>query len=552
MADELEYVISGALLDCSEGTVPGKFQATPRNVRIQGLRVGNAADKLPFTNIPSFAICQQLTKAAGGTPVPCVPAVTAWQDTYPVRVNKQEVLLFRSHCRCTTGQGKIEFITSGQSPVPPEMSQQLEAMQQEAQAALAQAEAEKDSVGEAGFLEGMIPIWGSGRDLIHSVQTGSWGMAALNAGFLVWDIASVAAGLVTFGAATVAMQGAKTGVRSLIKAGTKVAVRGVVRQTAEALAKAAAMKVGLRKGLLKLASTRVCVLACFEAGTPVAVGGGGYRNIEELVAGDMVWGRHEQTGVLGLYPVVATMSRTTDHLIELRLGSERIATTTEHPFYSRVQSAEAGTWVEGWQRAGTLVVGDAVLRSDGQWVGVRGVAHRTEFAEPVAVYNIEVADAHTYFVGKWQWWVHNATVCISKGLKELKELAKKFGKPPHSPDFKKWLDKGGDIKVSDNGKEWVYKRKDGVEVTYKDGHPTFDPHARQEVKIPEMKGNHTTDYTDADRLAPKGPRQDGNTWHHHQDMKRMQEVPTDIHKDFTHKGGVSGTKKSKGVKLKKK
>ncbi|MBO0950802.1 HNH endonuclease [Fibrella forsythiae] len=74
---------------------------------------------------------------------------------------------------------------------------------------------------------------------------------------------------------------------------------------------------------------------------------------------------------------------------------------------------------------------------------------------------------------------------------------------------------------------------------------------RQEVKIPDMKGNHTTDYTDADKLAPQGPRLDGNTWHHHQDMERMQEVPTDIHKDFTHKGGVSGTKKSKGVKLKK-
>jgi hypothetical protein len=48
---------------------------------------------------------------------------------------------------------------------------------------------------------------------------------------------------------------------------------------------------------------------------------------------------------------------------------------------------------------------------------VRAVAHRTEFSEPVVVYNIEVAEAHTYFVGQWRWWVHNATVCVKKVLK---------------------------------------------------------------------------------------------------------------------------------------
>ncbi|MBO0950801.1 hypothetical protein [Fibrella forsythiae] len=67
-----------------------------------------------------------------------------------------------------------------------------------------------------------------------------------------------------------------------------------------------------------------------------------------------------------------------------------------------------------------------VMRSDGQWVAITQADHRTEFDQPQLVYNIEVAHAHTYFIGKWMWWVHNAEVCVSKGLRELRELAKKF------------------------------------------------------------------------------------------------------------------------------
>ena len=50
-------------------------------------------------------------------------------------------------------------------------------------------------------------------------------------------------------------------------------------------------------------------------------------------------------------------------------------------------------------------MGDEVIRSDGQWVAVTAVEHRTEFDRPQIVYNIEVGQAHTYFVGKWMWWV---------------------------------------------------------------------------------------------------------------------------------------------------
>ena len=30
-----------------------------------------------------------------------------------------------------------------------------------------------------------------------------------------------------------------------------------------------------------------------------------------------------------------------------------------------------------------------------------------------------------------------------------------------------------------------------------------------------------------------------NTWHHHEDLKTLQEVNKSIHAEFTHRGGVS-------------
>jgi hypothetical protein len=196
-----------------------------------------------------------------------------------VKVGGAETLLFRSCINCPLGQGKIEFVTLGQLPVPPEMSQQIKETKEDADEALKQAELEKNCVGEAGLLEGAIPVWGSGRDLIHAAQTGDKLGMAMNAAFLVWDVASVVAGVFSFGTATVAMAGAK--------AGGKVAL-GAAKKQMQALAlKSAALKNGL-KNIRSFAAKipRICVTACFPAGTPVAVEGG-YKNIEELVVGDL-------------------------------------------------------------------------------------------------------------------------------------------------------------------------------------------------------------------------------------------------------------------------
>ena len=81
----------------------------------------------------------------------------------------------------------------------------LKALQEQAQRELDDS-GQGNSVGETGFVEGMIPVWGSGRDLVNDIQTGDVGGAILNGGFLVWDVASIVVGVFTFGGGTVAMQ----------------------------------------------------------------------------------------------------------------------------------------------------------------------------------------------------------------------------------------------------------------------------------------------------------------------------------------------------------
>ena len=69
-------------------------------------------------------------------------------------------------------------------------------------------------------------------------------------------------------------------------------------------------------------------------------------------------------------------------------GNEQtLRVTEEHPFY--VEAA-------GWTPARKLDVGDIILGADGP---LTVVANELEsHPEGVAVYNLEVAEAHTYFV----------------------------------------------------------------------------------------------------------------------------------------------------------
>ena len=113
-------------------------------------------------------------------------------------------------------------------------------------------------------------------------------------------------------------------------------------------------------------------------------------------------------------------------------------------------------------------------------------------------------------------------------------------KPKNSPNPQKWRNKGGKISIDKDG-VWVYTNSKGQSVKYVDGYPDFKGAGltNQEVDIGQFK-DYTTDFKNADLLAPNGPRDAvNNTWHHSQDGHTLQEVDKAVHKEFTHRGGMS-------------
>ena len=136
------------------------------------------------------------------------------------------------------------------------------------------------------------------------------------------------------------------------------------------------------------------VFGCFPEGTEVACEDG-WRPIEELRPGDLVWTCDPETGTVFLAEVLEAYRRTSDHLIVLTVGDEEIETTSEHPF-----------WVvgRGWTKAGALIAGDALRTLGGTALPVKHIERRDGI---VTVYNIRVAGAHTYFVSTKQVLVHN-------------------------------------------------------------------------------------------------------------------------------------------------
>lgn len=123
------------------------------------------------------------------------------------------------------------------------------------------------------------------------------------------------------------------------------------------------------------------------------------------------------------------------------------------------------------------------------------------------------------------------------------------GKPLNSPMLDKWIEKGGTVWQEIDSQTWVYK--DGMDniVRYPGGYPDFKPYEIQSVDVPDLKGNHrlgpSGDFGKANALAPDGPANlADNTWHHHENGVTMQEVPKEIHSNFTHRGGVSKIKRT--------
>ncbi len=142
--------------------------------------------------------------------------------------------------------------------------------------------------------------------------------------------------------------------------------------------------------------------ASFVAGTPVKTSDG-EKPIEKVSQGDLVLSRSPDTGEEEYRPVTQTLQRETRQLYRIRYSDGSVIQSTRfHPFF-----VEEGKQVE----AEELERGMSSLLSEEKESLLGKLRIETveelQLKEPVAVYNMEVEEFHTYFVGQHQVWVHN-------------------------------------------------------------------------------------------------------------------------------------------------
>jgi hypothetical protein len=142
---------------------------------------------------------------------------------------------------------------------------------------------------------------------------------------------------------------------------------------------------------------------CFGAGTLI-VTAAGLVPIETLDRGDLVLTRSEPDQPTVERAITALHVTPGKPILEIWVQEagaepELIEVTPGHPFWI------AG---EGWVDSDQLTPGDHLSTADGDPASVVSVAStaRTE-----TVYNLTIAEHHTYFVGATETWVHNVGNC---------------------------------------------------------------------------------------------------------------------------------------------
>ncbi len=147
-----------------------------------------------------------------------------------------------------------------------------------------------------------------------------------------------------------------------------------------------------------------CPKNSFPAGTPVLMGNGTIRPIEQVELGDQVLATDPQTGVTGPRRVDATIYTPDDRdFTEITLDQKNagsLTTTDHHPFWT-----ENGTQ---WKDAADLAPQDTLRTPDGGTAKIGNVRHWTGLAP---AYNLTVNDLHAYYVlaGETPLLVHNSS-----------------------------------------------------------------------------------------------------------------------------------------------
>ncbi len=169
-----------------------------------------------------------------------------------------------------------------------------------------------------------------------------------------------------------------------------------------------------------------------------------------------------------------------EYLIEL-------VTTPGHPFF---------IYGKGFEYAGNLRAGDILVNVNGEQVVLEFVQHEI-LESPVKVYNFEVEDWHTYFVGIDSVWVHN--VCGKAPKANLKggNSSSKFflnGKAGETELANMFGGKSQAYFKTTNGARYIDQLADGVAHESKVGYTSLTQFVKKQIlKDVEILGRGDVD-----------------------------------------------------------
>jgi large subunit ribosomal protein L14 len=161
--------------------------------------------------------------------------------------------------------------------------------------------------------------------------------------------------------------------------------------------------------VVTLDSGAVVRVTGLSIGSRVSLEGGQFGTVTALRGAVLPSSTEQPSGATTSSPVrfarvVATVSRQTRALVNLRTAAGLTQTTQDHPF------AKKGS---GWTPASELRVGDEIVTAAAE-APVKVLAVENQAVAPLRVYNFSVEPSHAYFVGTEAMLVHNAPGCAPR------------------------------------------------------------------------------------------------------------------------------------------
>lgn len=159
----------------------------------------------------------------------------------------------------------------------------------------------------------------------------------------------------------------------------------------------------------------------------------------------------------------------------------------------------------------------------------------------------------------------------SLSLDESKYLPKNHGQWDGEPGDSVWHPEPEIIPKTANPEQqnWseIHKKNEIDGISFNDGYPDFSKTADVTVKIDDFSSNRDVNFAQADRAGAENwnqevkqgrtdwktsefneYRKENNfTWHECEDMETLQLVPSEIHANIPHQGGIANFKKQNAI-----